>query len=116
MGFTPRAHQPVRDSIVPTLEDHKKQLQTAWKLAGDTMNHAQSLWKKSLNFQPYKKGDQVWLEGTNLCTSHPMSKLRPKRFGPFEIVEELSPVTYRLTLPPTWRLHNTFHAMLLSPY
>jgi hypothetical protein len=31
-------------------------------------------------------------------------------------METLSPVTYRLALPPTWHLHNAFHAALLSPY
>ena len=69
-----------------------------------------------LQFQPYKKGEQVWLEGTHLHTSHPTSKLRPKRFGPFEITEQLSSVTYRLNLPPSWKLYNAFHAALLSPY
>ncbi len=39
MGFVSRAHQPIQDSLIPTLEDHKKQLQMVWKLAGNTMNH-----------------------------------------------------------------------------
>jgi hypothetical protein len=45
-----------------------------------------------------------------------MPKLRLKRFGPFEITEQLSLVTYRLNLPPFWKLHNAFHAALLSSY
>ena len=52
----------------------------------------------------------------NLHTSHPTHKLRPKCFGPFKVTEVLSPVTYRLALPPAWKLHNAFHATLLSPY
>ena len=39
-----------------------------------------------------------------------------KREGPFEIEEVLGPVTYRLKLPTTWRIHNVFHAVLLKPY
>ena len=31
----------------------------------------------------YKKGDQVWLEGTNIKTDRPMKKLDNKRHGPF---------------------------------
>jgi hypothetical protein len=31
-------------------------------------------------------------------------------------MEALSPVTYRLQLPPSWQIHNPFHATLLSPY
>ena len=64
----------------------------------------------------YYKGNQVWLKGTHLCTSYPMPKLRPKRFGPFEVIKKLSSVTYQLVLPPSWKLHNAFHATLLSPY
>ena len=45
-----------------------------------------------------------------------MHKLRPKRFGPFKITEQLSSVTYRLNLSPSWKLHNAFHATLLSSY
>ena len=32
------------------------------------------------------------------------------------ITDTLSPVTYRLKLPATWRIHNVFHAILLRPY
>jgi hypothetical protein len=58
----------------------------------------------------------VWLEGTNLHTSHLTHKLHPKQFGPFEVMESLSLVTYRLDLPLTWKLHNAFHVSLLTPY
>jgi hypothetical protein len=59
---------------------------------------------------------KVWLEGTHLHTTHPTTKLRAKCFGPFKIMEVLSAVTYRLDLPPTWKIHNAFHAAILHPY
>ena len=86
MGFISRAHQPIQESLVPAVEECKVWLQQAWKLAVEAINHTQSLWKKTPRFQPYKKGERVWLEGAHLCTSHPMPKLRPKIFGPFEIL------------------------------
>src|SRR6266566_155597 len=64
----------------------------------------------------YKKGEQVWLEATNLNLRHQKTKLAPKRYGPFTIKEEVSPVAYRLDLPLAWNIHNVFHASLLSPY
>ena len=64
----------------------------------------------------FQGGDQVWLEGTNLQLSHPSVKLVPKRYGPFKVLKEISPVFYRLELPPHWTLHNVFHASLLTPY
>ena len=36
--------------------------------------------------------------------------------GPFEITRILSPLTYQLKLLHTWKIHNIFHASLLSPY
>ena len=36
--------------------------------------------------------------------------------GPFTIKEVLSPITYRLNLPKTWKIHNVFHANLLSKF
>ena len=41
---------------------------------------------------------------------------RIKQEGPFKIKQVLSPSTYKLHLPPTWRMHPIFHASLLSTY
>jgi hypothetical protein len=43
-------------------------------------------------------------------------KLAAQQLGPFTISKVISPVVYRLTLPPTWKIFPTFHASLLSPY
>ena len=61
-------------------------------------------------------GDKVWLEATNLRLNYPSRKLAPKRQGPFEIAQVLSPLTYRLRLPSAWKIHDVFHASLLSSY
>ena len=42
--------------------------------------------------------------------------MAPKREGPFEITDVLGPLTYRLDLPETWKIHNVFHASLLQRY
>ena len=49
----------------------------------------------------YNTRDQVWLEGKNLQLPHQVTKLAPKRYGPFKIIKEISPVAYQLQLPPT---------------
>ena len=65
---------------------------------------------------PFKVNDQVWLDSRNLKMFYASKKLAPRRQGPFKIIEAMGPVTYRLQLPPTWKIHNVFHATLLSPY
>jgi Chromo (CHRromatin Organisation MOdifier) domain len=58
----------------------------------------------------------MWLEAMNLSLPHQSSKLTPKRYGPFKIMEEISPVAYQLKLLISWRIHDMFHTSLLSPY
>ena len=44
-------------------------------------------------------------------------KLNPCYIGPFEIVERISPVAYRLDLPEEFsRVHNVFHISMLRKY
>ena len=101
----------------PTMEDKMKTLQrnqeealAAHKLARSCMAD-----RRKSSFTRFKKGDQVWLDSRNLKTIY-HKKMKPKREGPFIITEVLSPITYRLKLPITWRIHNIFHATLLRPY
>ena len=65
---------------------------------------------------PFKLGDKVLLEGTNLKLPYPYRKLAPKREGPFEIIEVMGPVTFKLKLPKQWKKYPVFHAGLLTPY
>ncbi|XP_057976131.1 uncharacterized protein LOC131163554 [Malania oleifera] len=44
-------------------------------------------------------------------------KLSPKFIGPFEILDKVGPVAYRLALPPVLsRIHNVFHVAMLRKY
>ena len=81
----------------------------------DALRKAQSLIIPT-NFIPYCVGDRVWLEGRNLNTTHPSAKLAPRRYGPFLVTAVISRTSYRLKLPTSWKIHNVFHASLLTPY
>jgi len=80
------------------------------------MKRAQELLGHTSTHKPYQKGQKVWLEGTNLHTTHPTVKLHPKHYGLFRVIEILGPTTYRLELPAQWKIHNVFHGNLLLPY
>ena len=58
----------------------------------------------------------MWLERRNLRLCYPTRKLAPRREGPFEISHIISPLAYHLRLPLTWKIHDVFHASLLSTY
>ena len=45
------------------------------------------------------------------------SKLAPRFMGPFEILERIGPVAYRLTLSPSLAcIHDVFHISVLRQY
>ncbi|KAH7280547.1 hypothetical protein KP509_36G002100 [Ceratopteris richardii] len=54
----------------------------------------------------YQIGDKVW----------PCAKLDHQRFGPFTILAKINPVTFKLQLPSTMRIHPIFHVSMLEPY
>ena len=117
MGYSPRAEIFDVTLSIPTvalrLRDWKKAREDVQKL----MIKAQKRWTKGKELeQRYKTGDQVWLEGHNLQIDRPSTKLAQKRHGPFKITKVLSPITYQLELPPQWKIHDVFHADLLTPY
>ena len=50
---------------------------------------------------------------------HPSHKLVAKHHGPFKITMVISPIVYQLEIPKQWkqcRLHDVFHASLLTRY
>jgi hypothetical protein len=64
----------------------------------------------------FEEAELVWLEGCNLKTHHPTTKLALRRYRPFPINKKLSPMTYHLTLPPLMKIHPIFHVDLLTRY
>ena len=101
----------------PSMEDKMKTLMQNREeaLAAHELARSRMADRRRSTFIPFKKGDKVWLDSRNLKTIY-HKKMKPKREGPFVITEVLGPVTYRLLLPASWRIHNVFHATLLRKY
>ena len=101
----------------PSVEERIKNLVTRREeaLAAHELARSRMADRIKSTFTPFKKGQKVWLDSRHLKTNY-HKKMAPKREGPFEIEEVLGPLTYRLKLPESWRIHNVFHATLLRPY
>nr|GEZ90949.1 hypothetical protein [Tanacetum cinerariifolium] len=72
---------------------------------------------RSLEFQP---GDHVFLKvspARGVRRFGIKGKLSPRFIGPFEILDRVSEVSYRLALPPQLsHVHDVFHVSLLRRY
>ena len=118
MGYNPRAEWTTMSSPVPQVTHRLEQIKEARDQASVAMRKAQIGWirDKEKTQHAFRVGDQVWLDGRNIKTYHPTAKLAPKRHGPFPIRRALSTITYQLTLPEQWKIHDVFHVDLLTPY
>ena len=62
-------------------------------------------------------GDYVMLNAKNIkLLTGGCNKLLPRFVGPFQIIEQINEVAFKLQLPKTMRVHNVFHASLLKTY
>ncbi|KAI5115022.1 hypothetical protein M0805_005747, partial [Coniferiporia weirii] len=119
LGYDPIPIPPViEDTEIPSLSLRLRLLSSIRKEALAAHNLACSHMARygARGFRPFKLGEKVWLEATNLHFPNRSRKLAPKREGPFLITQVLSPLNYRLKLPPAWKIHPVFHASLLSAY
>ena len=104
-----------------TLPEQVKILVEMHRFAHDCVKAAQAHMQDAANRHrlpvPFTVGDKVKLKATNLrFVQHPCSKLRDRYIGPFLITEEVSPVAFRLKLPPRVRIHDVVHASLLEKW
>ena len=113
LGYRPIA-TPVEaeETNVSTVEERHQRIEEVKEIARQVLNTTVGV----APLEQYKEGDQVWLEAKHLPLDYAMLKLAPRRQGPFKITKQISPVAYKLALPPTWNIHNVFHASVLTPY
>ena len=116
-GYEPTAYPSDIANTPGLMEERLEQLaanQDKAIIAHKRAQEAMIARKPGLAYRKFKVGDKVWLDAWNLHLKT-MCKLMPRQLGPFEVIEEISPVVYKLRLPESWRVHNVFHALLLTP-
>lgn len=75
---------------------------------------------KRRNERHFEVGDWVYLRlvpyQLQSLAPHSNHKLQPRFFGPYEIVEKIGIVAYKLDLPPGTKVHPVFHVSCLKKH
>ena len=102
------------------VKDTKAKVQVIWqrlKAAGDRQKAYADFKRKDIE---YEVADKVFLKVSpwrKVLRFGKKRKLSPRFIGPYEVLERIEPVAYRLALPlELAKLHDVFHVSKLRKY
>jgi len=78
LGYTPLAHQPVRDTTIPDIDTRMNTIKAAREQAQEALKQTQDAMIKETKFKEFVIGHKVWLEGKNIKRPYDSPKLSPK--------------------------------------
>ncbi|KAG8485968.1 hypothetical protein CXB51_019316 [Gossypium anomalum] len=103
--------------LIKETEEKVKVIRDCLKAASDRQKSYADLKRKEIEFQV---GDKLFLKVSpwkKVLRFGRKGKLGPRFIGPYEIIEKVRPVAYRLALPPELeRIHDMFHVSTLCRY
>ncbi|XP_075096112.1 uncharacterized protein LOC142174215 [Nicotiana tabacum] len=107
----------VGPEIVQQTEDKVKIIKDRLKISSDRQKSYDDLKRREIEHQV---GDKVFLKVSpwkKIMRFGQKGKLSPRFIGPYEILERIGPVAYKLALPPELgKIHNVFHVSMLRKY
>jgi transposase InsO family protein len=129
-GFHPRVPASLIGPATPSgpssldFDSFVSAQQSALAAARDSLLEAQVQQAKHADVHrrphSYKVGDQVLLSTEHITTAYdstrPAASLQARFFGPFTLLQQRSPVSFQVELPPTMRIHDVFHVDRFKPF
>ena len=110
-------HKVIGPDIVKDTEAKVQVIQQRLKVASDRQKSYANLKRKDIE---YEVGDKVFLKVSpwrKVLRFGKKGKLSPRFIGPYEVLERIGLVAYRLALPPELaKLHDVFHVSMLRKY
>jgi hypothetical protein len=118
-GFIPEPPVALLNPSVETAQIHRD-LQDVHALVRQNMELAKEFqiqYATKGNIPQYKVGDMVKVDATHInLRDQPTEKLKDRWVGPFKVVKVVSPLAYKLALPPQMECYPVFHVSKLSPW
>jgi len=112
LGINLSANLSIKEDTNPSAHQRLLMIQKAQTDAQQSLSKCIKHYTPKRTLSP---GDKVMLDSHNLKVNTPSRKLSPRRYGPFKVLKQISPVAYRIELPPTIKIHNvTFSRLKIS--
>ena len=103
--------------LIQETEEKVKMIKERLKVAANRQKSYANLKRKDIQ---YEIGEKVFLKVSpwkKVMRFGENGKLSPRFIGPYEVIEKLDPVAYKLALPlELEKIHNVFHVLMLRRY
>ncbi|XP_061486150.1 meiotic recombination protein SPO11 [Rhineura floridana] len=112
-------HRNLESLHTSSAEDLLQELHAMQQLLQEQLERAKADYKCTADQHrqegaPIQVGDKLWVSTRYFPMLGRCRKLQDRHVGPFEVEAQISPVAYRLRLPPTFKMHPVFHWALLT--
>lgn len=125
-GQPPPVHRPYisEQSVVDTVDRSLLAREQTLRLLKEQLARAQNrmrqLADKHRSEREFQVGDWVYLKlqayKQHSVAQRPHHKLSSRFYGPYQVLKRVGKVAYTLQLPPTSKIHPTFHVSLLKKH
>ena len=100
--------------LIQETEEKVKMIRERLKVANDRQKSFVDMKRKDIRYEIEEKVFLKVSPWKKVMRFGKKGKLNPRFIGPYEVIEKLGPVAYRLTLPPDLeKIHNVFHVSML---
>ena len=107
----------ISPNLIQETEEKVKMIREILKVATDRQKSYVDMSRKD---NRYEIGEKVFLKVSpwkKVMRFGKKGKLSPRFIGPYEVIEKVDPVAYRLALPlELENIHNVFHVSMLRRY
>ena len=103
--------------LIQETEENVKMIRGRLKVANDRQKSYADMKRKDIR---YEIGEKVFLKVSpwkKVMRFGKKGKLNPRFIGPYEVIEKVGPVAYKLALPSELeKIHSVFHVSMLRRY
>ena len=112
-----RVRKVIGPDLIQETEEKVKMIREILKVATNRQKSYADMKRKDIR---YEIGEKVFLKVSpwkKVMRFEKNGKLSPRFIGPYEVIEKVGPVAYKLALPPDLeKIHNVFHVSMLRRY